>query len=150
MRLDNAPLARRAGLTLLRADSALTALVGDRVYPEQRPAKVVWPFLAWGVMIETPFEAACMTGSQIDFAIHAYAETTGTGGSTVAGEKRAREIANLAVSILVDAGEIDLADHDADYPAKLHFTWAQTQAIQDRTEADAWHAFATMRAHVVS
>lgn len=91
-----------------------------------------------------------MAGSQFDFALHAYAATGGTGVDTVAGEEHARTIANLAAKTLVDALEIDLTDHGCPYPAKAYFTWAQTQAIQDGAEADAWHAIAAMRGHIVS
>jgi hypothetical protein len=142
--------ARRAGLSLLKGTSALAAIVGARVYPPQRPADPVWPFVAWGVPIVGPFEASCMDGAEIDFALHAYAATEGTGGSTVAGEERAGQIADLAVAALVNAGEVDLTDYGCPYPATAHFTWQQTQVIQDGAEADAFHAIATMRCNVVS
>jgi len=91
-----------------------------------------------------------MDGAEIDFALHAYAATEGAGGGTIAGEERAGQIADLAVSALVDAGEIDLTDYGCPYSATAHFTWLQTQVIQDGAEADAFHAIATMRCNVVS
>lgn len=141
---------RRAGLVLLKGDAALAAIVGDRVYPPQRPADPQWPFVAWGVPIVGRFEASCMDGNENDFAVHAYAETDGTGGSTVSGEERATEIADRVATVLAGAGEIDLATYGCPYPATAYFTWQQTEVIQDGLEADAFHAIVSMRANVVS
>lgn len=134
----------------MKGDAALAAIVADRVYPPQRPANPVWPFVAWGVGITGPFEASCMDGSEIDLVLHAYAATDGTGGATIAGEEQANEIAGLAVNALVDAGEIDLTDYGCPYPATAYFTWQQTQVIQDGAEADAFHALASLRVNIVS
>jgi len=147
---DSSLYARRAGLTILKGTAALAAIVGTRVYPPQRPADPAWPFLGWGVPIVGPFEAACMDGCAIDFALHAYAATDGTGGSTVSGEERAGQIAALAAGALVAAGGVDLTAYGCPYPATAHFTWEQTQVIQDGAEADAFHAVASMRCNIVS
>lgn len=141
---------RRAGLVLLKADAALAALVGARVYPPQRPADPQWPFVAWGVPIVGRFEASCMDGNETDFAVHGYAETDGTGPQTISGEERATEIADRIVVALVGAGEIDLTANGCPYPATAYFTWQQTEVIQDGLEADAFHAIVSMQANVVS
>lgn len=141
---------RRAGLTLLAADAALVAIVAGRIYPPQRPADPQWPFVGWGVPIVGPFEASCMDGNETDFAVHAYAETDGTGGATVSGEERATEIAARIETVLADAGEVDLTDHGCPYPATAHFTWLSTQVIQDGAEADAFHGIVSFRANVAS
>jgi len=147
---DSSLYARRAALTLLKANAALAAIVGARIYPPQRPADPVWPFMAWGVPIVSPFEAGCMDGALIDVALHAFAATDGTAGQTVAGEEQAARLAQLAVDVLVGAGEINLAAYGCPYAATAHFTWSQTQVIQDGAEADAFHAIASLRVHVVS
>ena len=141
---------RRAGLSLLAADAALAALVGARIYPPQRPSEPVWPFVAWGVPIVGPFEAACMDGNESEFAVHAYAVTEGTGGQTISGEERATEISARVETVLADAGEIDLTDYGCPFAANAYFTWLQTQVIQDGAEADAFHAIAQFRANVAS
>lgn len=141
---------RRAGLTLLHADAALQAIVGARMYPPQRPAKPIWPFVAWGVPIVGPFVASCMDGNEIDLAVHAYAATDGTGAQTVSGEERATEIAGRVETVLGDAGAIDLQPHGSPYPATAHFTWLQTQVIQDGAEADAFHAIVSFRSNIAS
>lgn len=150
MAKDSSLYARRAGLSLLRESADVAAIVDDRVYPPQRPANPVWPFLAWGVPVVEPFEAACMDGSRISFTLHAYAETSGTGGGTISGEEQAGALAGAAAAALIGAGEIDLADYGCPYPAIAQFTWGQTQVIQDGAEADAFHAIASFRCDVVS
>lgn len=141
---------RRAGLSLLKGDAALVAFVGDRIYPPQRPAEPQWPFVAWGVPIVSPFLASCMVGNETDFAVHAYAATEGTGGSTVSGEERATAIAARVETVLGAAEDIDLQDYGCPFPAIAGFEWLQTQVIQDGAEADAFHAIASFRANVVS
>lgn len=148
MAVESHILVRRAGLTILKGDAALAALVDDRVYPPQRPAKPQWPFVAWGVSIVGPFEASCMDGREISFAAHAYAATDGNGGDTVSGEELASQIAGRVVAALLGAGEIDLEPYGALAPAVAHFTWEQTQVIQDGAEADAFHAIAAFRCNV--
>ena len=150
MARDSSLYVRRAGLRLLSESAPLVALVSGRMYPPQRPANPVWPFLAWGAAVAVPFEASGMDGAAIDFAVHAYAATVGTGGSTISGEERAQEIASLAARVLVEAGEVSLAGTGCPYVATAHFTWQQTQVVQDGAEADAFHAFATIRANVTS
>jgi hypothetical protein len=140
---------RRAGLTLLKADAAVQAVVDDRVYPPQRPATPQWPFLAWGVPIEGPFGASCLDGSEIDFAVHAYAETTGVDDATVSGEELASALNGLCRTVL-NGATLDLTAYGCPYPATAHFTWQQSQVIQDGAEADAFHGIATFRATVAA
>lgn len=141
---------RRAGLSLLRSDSALAAFVGTRIYPPQRPPKPTWPFVGWGLPIVGGFQASGMDGNETDFAVHAYAATIGTGGETVSGEERATAIAARVETVLASAGEVDLTDYGCPFPAIAHFEWLQTQVIQDGAEADAYHAIVSFRANVVS
>ena len=142
---------RRAGLSLLRADDDLTGLVGDRMYPPQRPANPVWPFIGWGVAIDVPFSASCLDGNQITVAVHCFAATTGTGvgGGTISGEERAGAIASRVVAVLIEAGEVDLGPHGLD-DATAHFTWQSTQVIPDPAEADAFHAIVSLRVTVAA
>lgn len=150
MARDSSIYARRAGLTLLKGDAEISAAVADRVYPPQRPSEPLWPFVGWGVPIVSPFEAVCLDGNAIDLAVHVYAATEGAAGGTVSGEETAALIAARTAAVLVDAGEIDLSVYGCPYPAVAHFTWQQTQVIQDGAEADAFHAIASFRLVVVS
>lgn len=150
MENDLALYVRRAGLSVVKAAPGVAALVASRVYPPQRPAAPVWPFVAWGVETAAPFEASCLDGARIDFALHCYAATGGTGAGTRSGEEVARELSVFAVGALVAAGEIDLTAYGCPVPAKVQFTWVRTQVIADASEADAFHAIAFVVAHVVA
>ena len=97
-----------------------------------------------------PFEASCMDGARVSFALHAYAATEGSGSGTVSGEEQAAALAAAAAAVLVDAGEIDLEGYGCPFPAIARFTWEQTQVIQDGAEADAFHAVVAMRCEIVS
>lgn len=141
---------RRAGLSLLKADSALAGFVGARIYPPQRPAAPRWPFVGWGVPIVSGFSASCMDGNQTDFVVHVYAATEGTGAQTIGGEERATEIAARVETVLASAGDVDLASYGCPFPAIAHFEWQQTQVVQDNAEADAFHGIVSFRANVVS
>lgn len=147
---DFALYVRRAGISRVKASPGVSDLVAARVYPPQRPAVPIWPFVAWGVETVAPFEASCLDGARIDFALHCYAATSGTGAGTRSGEEVASNLAALAVGVLIDAGEIDLTAHGSPVPAKVQFTWTQTQVIADAGEADAFHAIASMVAHVAA
>lgn len=131
---------------LLKADAALAAIVADRVYPPQRPAAPVWPFVGWGVPIVNPFAASCLDGNTIDVAVHAYAATEGS----TSGEEQAAAIAERVAAVLSAAGEVDLAEYGCPYAATAQFEWQQTQVIQDNAEADAFHGIVTVRAAVAS
>lgn len=149
MARDSSIYARRAGLTLLKGDAALAAIVGERVYPPQRPAAPVWPFVGWGVAIVGRFEASCMDGNAIDLAVHGYAATDGTGAQTIAGEEQAATIARRVAAVL-DGAEVDLTTYGCPYPATAYFTWLQTQVIQDNAEADEFHSIASFRLNIAS
>lgn len=148
--MDANTLSRKAGLSLLAADGALVAIVGTRIYPPQRPANVVWPFVGWGVALDAPFDASCMAGHQIDVAVHCYAKTSGTGGSTISGEEQAGAMARRVVAVLLGAGDVDLTGFGAPADSTAHFTWLTTQVIQDGAEADAFHAIVSLRVNVVA
>lgn len=131
---------KRAGITALKQHAPLVALVpATRVYPLQRPAQPVWPFVAWGAPITEPFEASCLDGAQITFAVHCFAETTATQG----GEDIADEICSAIVGALAGAS---LA---LDEGVAL-FTVTGVQVIQDDRDANSFHGFVSFRATVVS
>ena len=149
MARDSSPYLRPAVVAAWKAYAPLVALVpAARIYPPQRPPNVVWPFAAYGVPTSRPFLASCLDGSTIDFAGHAYAETTGTGTGTVQGEVLASDIAGAMVAAL--GLPIDLAPFGCPWPAVAHVTWQQTQVIQDGNEADRFHAIVAFEATVSS
>lgn len=144
MARDSTPFVRPAILRLLAAAPEVVALVpADRHYPGQRPPKPPWPFIAYGQPITVPFQASCLDGSTVSPAIHAYAATTGEGDDTVPGEDMAQAIIRVVVEVLggEDGAEVPLID--APYPATAHIQWTGSQCVQDGSDANAFHAWAT-------
>lgn len=139
---------------MLRQEATVQVLVGDRVYPPQRPANVQWPFVGVGVPIAAPFLASGMDGSGVQIAVHAYAETGGTGDDTVSGEEMAAAIVRVCVALLggEEGAEVQLDGDDTDcpYPATAYITWTGSQVQQDGGDASAFHGFATFNVSVNS
>lgn len=139
---------KRAGITALKADAAVVALVpAGRVYPMQRPAAPVWPFVGWGAPVYETFEASCLDGSVLNVAVHVYARTSGSGLATVPGEDFAEQ-AVAAIAAALGGKSIGLVGAPA--PATAHFHCTGAQVIQDGADADAFHGFALFRITVSS
>ena len=69
---------RRAVLALLKADSALTALVpAASIDPQGEPTA---PFVLWEDPAMTPLRAACVRGATGSFDVHAFAAPRLSGG----------------------------------------------------------------------
>lgn len=120
------------------------------VWPQKAPADAPYEKLQFGQPVTVPFGASCLDGSTTTFAIHAYAETDGEGAGTVAGERRAHDLAAWAASV-IGGLSVDLAaDSDCPYAATAHFEWTGTQVFSDGLGTDAFHAIATFSASVVS
>lgn len=149
MAKPNVTYAKRAALAALAAAAPLGGVPAERIYPPQRPANVVWPFIGYGVPITTPFGATCLDGTDIEVAVHAYAETTGEGVATVEGEDAAQAIID-AIEAALDGATLELAPHGSPHPATAHFTLLGSQVIQDGAEADKFHGFARFRITVSS
>lgn len=140
--MDSSLYVKRAAITALKAAAPLAGVPAGRVYPMQRPAEPVWPFVAYGAPITEPFGATCLDGSQTTVAIHAFAKTTPTQG----GEDAAHEIAS-AIGAVLDGAAIAL---ESPYPATAHFTFTGSQVMQDSADANSFHSFATFRVTVSS
>ena len=120
------------------------------VWPQKAPPGAPYEKLQYGQPVASPFGASCLDGASITFAVHAYAETTGTGDATVGGERRAHDLAAWAASALGGA-TLDLQTvSDCPYPAVAHFEWTGTQVFSDGLGTDAFHGIATFNATVVS
>lgn len=140
---------RQAALLRMKAAAPVTDDVpAARIYPPQRPAQPVWPFIGYGVPTAVPFTASCLDGSAITVAVHVYGETSGEGDDTVSGEEFVERVAGNVVAAL--DGSFSLADTDCPYPATAHFTWTGTQAIQDGADADAFHGIVSFNVTVSS
>lgn len=149
MAKPNVTYVKRAALATLAAAAPLASVPAERIYPPQRPANVIWPFVGYGVPITVPFSAVCLDGNEIEVAVHSYAETTGTGDATVEGEDAAQAIID-AVEAALSGVTLELADYGCPHPATAHFTSLGSQVIQDGAEADKFHGFARFRVTVSS
>jgi len=149
MAKPNTTYTKRAAIATLVAAAPLGEVPAARIYPPQRPANVVWPFVGYGVPISTPFTAACLDGTEIEVAVHAYAETTGTGAGTIEGEDAAQAIID-GIEAALSGATVDLVPHGSPHPATAHFTLLGSQVIQDGAEADKFHGFARFRITVSS
>lgn len=140
MAKDSSLYVRKGVIRLLKATPALVAIVGDRVYPPQRPANPLWPFVGYGVPTVAPFVASCLDGCEVRPAIHVYAATEGSGAATISGETRAHELLALVAATL-DGAVIDLAAAEigCPYPATAFLEWGSTQVIQDQASPAAFH-----------
>lgn len=148
MAKDSGLYVKRATIAALTGADAITDLVAERVYPLQRPANPVWPFIAYGAPIQAPFGATCLDGGETTVAIHNYAQTTGAGAETKSGEDTALQT-NAAIAGLLDGATLDLTEHGCPYAATAHFTCTGSQVIQDG-EADKFHGFVNFRITVSS
>lgn len=146
---NSAKYVKRAAIAALTAAAPVAGVPAARVYPMQRPATLVWPWIGYGAPITAPFGASCLDGSDITVAIHGFAETTGSGAQTVSGEDAAHDI-NAAVEAALDGATIDLAAHGCPFPATAHFTSTGGQVIQDGREAGKFHGFVNFRIVVSS
>ena len=149
MAKDSSLFVRRAAIVALKAAAPVAAIVAERVYPLQRPAKPEWPFVAYGSPIIAPYGASCLDGQETTVAVHGYAMTTGEGPATKPGEDIAHNLV-AAIASALDGATIDLAAHGCPYPATAFLTHTQSQVLQDNAEGSAFHAVASFRITVSS
>ena len=133
LRADLPLYVRRAGLTILENDSAVTGYVSGRVYGPRTPQDVLWPFIRWGTSDATQFVATGHSGLQDEVMIHCFSDG--------ADESEALLI-NGAVSLALDNV---VAVLPSPYPAKATFSAIGSRVIPDAAEADKWHGIVRLR-----
>lgn len=102
---DDAPMNVLMGaiVPLLKANAALSSLIGQRVY-DAVPPKATFPYVSLGAGWETPDNADCLTALSVGFRIDVWSRS-----STATGFGEVRRIAHRVRTILHDA-EIDLSE----------------------------------------
>lgn len=121
---------RQMVVSALKSDSALTAMVpAARIYPDTVPAKVVWPYVHVGALIDAPFRADCADGSEVSGAVHVFVKAQP--GSINDPQMFAINV-NRHVARVLEA----MAD--------CHVT--QAQEMRDGAEASARHGFVSFTA----
>lgn len=130
--MDHSLGVRRAIIARLRADSALQALVGQRVY-EAVPdaAKMTMPYIRYGVPIVAQFEGVQVDGSDIDVSLHVLDEGPDADRTYQIASELSRE-GLLAESDFVIAGG-DL----------YYITWTGTIFLADDSAKRRHHAVVT-------
>lgn len=148
MALDSSLPVRRASLTHLKGDAAVTALVpAGSIYPGVARATATWPFVRWGPPSAVPIRAACVDGSEIAAAFHAFAKPRMDGADLVESAEDFAARIGAAVVLSLDRQRLDL---DTPYPAAALWAWRNSQLLQDGAEADAWHWIGNFRVRVIS
>lgn len=121
--------ARRAVIAWMRADAALTALVGaTSIYGEQPTAKPDWPFVRYGAAIVLPDRASGLDGCSLAISISAFAHGPG---------------ADAAAAIGAQIAKIEEAEINTEAGDRLNIFWTGSQLLRDTAEADAWHSLQT-------
>lgn len=140
MAIDSTLAVRKAGLTRLKNDAAVTAIVPKaRWYPQVTPANPEWPFGKSGAPSATPRRAACLDGAEITLAFHGFAKDRVSASRVVetAEDHAARLGAAMAKS---------LDGHYADIPGgRARFQWTSSQLLMDGAEAGAFHVVVNFR-----
>lgn len=127
-------LVRRAILPVLKADTALTALVPDAsINPIGVP---VWPFIVMRSPVTQRLKAACVNGGQGTWDIHAFAGVRKSGTVTLeTAEDHAGRIGGAIEAALSDRW-IDLPDG-----AKVRVRLSDIRLLQDGDDQH-YHWFA--------
>ena len=85
---------QKAVVAALKADAALSALVGDRVY-DRAPQRVVFPYVAIGEMQVLSDDVDCISGFEVYLTIHVW--------SRAYGRVECREISSAIYDVLHEA-----------------------------------------------
>lgn len=138
-------LVRRAVLTRLKADTALTALVPTgSIYPQAVPSEPTWPFVKLGPLGTLRLRAACVRGGTVTVDVHAFARSRASGGQVVeTAEDHASRI-GAEIERLLDGVNIGLEGG-----AKAKLDLSDIRLLQDG-EPDAFHWFAQLNARVLA
>lgn len=137
--------ARRAALSILKANTGLTDIIPAAQHHSQRvPATPVWPFTKQGPTQSLPIRAACTKGATVAFSIHGFAKPRLVNGAEV-------ETAEDYASRIGAGIETALDGARATFPGgTIRFRINEMQLLQDAAESDAYHYFAVVSARVIA
>lgn len=138
---------RRAGLTLLKADPALIALVLESsIHPQSPLSAPSWPFVKWGSPSGLPIRAqGCVDGCEITVAVHGFSKGRRSGDTLLeTAEDHAARIGGAVASAL-DCKRVEL-----DGGGTVTFVWTGSQLLVDGAEADAYHTVQNFVARVIA
>lgn len=132
--------ARRAALSTLKANAALTAIVpASRLYSQRVPTLPDWPFVKFGPSQGLPIRAACTRGGNVSFSVHAFAKALP--------DETAEDYAGR-IGAHVRAA---LNESRSTFPGgTIRFRVTEEQLLQDGAEVDAFHYFAVVTARIIA
>jgi len=138
---------RRAMLTTLAADAALTAIVpSERIYPQAATSpSPVWPFVIYGSPSGIPIRAACVDGLEVTVAIHSFAKPRMSGQSML--ETAEDYAARIGASVVKALDGKRPALETGGYLRILHIG---SQLLIDGGEASAFHHVANFRCRAIT
>ena len=140
MARDSSLYVRRAVVSRLKAEAAVSALVADRVYGLSPPSTPAWPFVKMQPPTSIPLRATGLDGARIAFRVSGFAKGPDESEAAVLADAIAGCLDGLSVPL-----------YDAPYSARLtDVRWLSTQIIRDPEESTGWHAFASFEATITS
>jgi hypothetical protein len=145
MAIDSTLEARRAVLTLMKADTDLLALVAKAsIYPQTTAPAPAWPFIRCGAPLVVPVRAACVDGASLTMAIHGFAGPRKSGASVVeTAEDHASRIGTTIAKAL-DGKRVTITR------GTLAVSWQGSQLLADPDEADAFHTVQNFRIRCIT
>lgn len=145
MAIDSLLPVRRAILTLLKADAALTALVpAAQIYAQAARSNDLWPFIRWGSPSAVPRRASCLDGQIISSALHGFSKGRWSGKRELeTAEDHAARI-GAAIAAAVDGRRVAIP---GGYAA---IRVSGSQLLLDRDEASAFHTVQNLRIRAVT
>jgi hypothetical protein len=145
MAIDSTREARRAVLTIMKADATLIAIVAkDSIYPQRTDPTPAWPFIRCGSPSVVPVRASCVDGGNLTMAVHAFAKPRMEGQSVTETAEDHTSRIGAAIARALDGQKVNIAG------GTLTIAWQGSQLLQDPEEADAFHTVQNFRIRCIT
>ncbi len=145
MAIDSTREARRAVLTVMKADVSLVEMVArDSIYPQTTAPTPAWPFIRCGPPSVLPVRAACVDGGNLTMAVHGFAKPRMQGQTVLETAEDYASRIGAAIARALDRQKVAIAG------GTLTIAWQGSQLLQDPEEADAFHTVQNFRIRCVT
>lgn len=140
MAIDSIREVRRAMLTILKQDAAVTALVpASQLYPQTAPANHAWPFGAIGSPSGIPIVGTCLDGQEITVAVHGFAKPREASGAILESAEDHASRIGAAFAKALDRRKAVIPG------GRMTIAWRGSQLLRDGDEAGAFHCVVNFR-----
>lgn len=146
MAIDSTQAVRKAILTILKADSGVTAIVPKaRIYSQRAITSPTWPFVLYGSPSALPRRASCVDGAILTVAVHGFADPrrNASGSILETAEDHASRL-GAAIATALDGQKADVAT------GRIAIDWQGSQLLMDGDEADAFHTVQNFRVRALT